>query len=97
MGRNSVADLFRGIPDRFKLKRPLTPPPALSETGTLDFFRYPAERNTIGHSGDSPFLRASKVKARIRCWFHNISFPESSSRRAGKTEGAADAARNLWR
>jgi len=66
MGRNSVADLFRGIPGRFKLKGPFTPPPALSETGTLDFFRNMAGRNTTRHSGDLPFLRASKVKARIR-------------------------------
>jgi hypothetical protein len=67
MGRNSGADLFRGIPGRQKLKRSLTPPPALSETGALDFYRNLAERNTPRHSGDLPFLRASKVKARIRC------------------------------
>jgi hypothetical protein len=67
MGRDSGADLFRGIPGRLKLKRPLTPPPALSETGTLDFFRSLAERSATRHPGDLPFLRASKVKARIRC------------------------------
>jgi hypothetical protein len=67
MGRDSVADLFRGIPGRLKLKSPLTPPPALSETGTLDFFRNPAERNTTRHAGDLPFLRGSKVNARIHC------------------------------
>jgi hypothetical protein len=67
MGGGSVADLFRGIPGRLKLKSPLTPPPALSETGTLDIFRNPAERNTTRQAGDLPFLRASKVKARIHC------------------------------
>jgi hypothetical protein len=67
MGRNSVADLFRGIPGCLKLKSPLNPPPALSETGTLGFFRDLAERNTTRHAGDLPFLRASKVNARIRC------------------------------
>jgi hypothetical protein len=41
MGRNSGADLFRGIPGRLKLKRPLTMPPELSETGKLDFFPQP--------------------------------------------------------
>jgi hypothetical protein len=67
MGRNSGVDLFRRIPGRLKLKRALTPPPAISETGTLDFFRNLTERNTTRHAGDLPFLRASKVKARIRC------------------------------
>jgi hypothetical protein len=67
MGRDSGAYLFRGIPGRLKLKRPLTPPPALSETGTLDFFRNLAERNATRHAVDLPFLRASKVNARIRC------------------------------
>jgi hypothetical protein len=67
MGRDSGADLFRRIPGRLKLKRSLTPPPALSETGTLDIFRNLAERNTTRHAGDLPFLRGSKVNARIRC------------------------------
>jgi len=52
MGRKSVADLFSGIPDRLKLKRPLNLPQALSETGTLDFFRNLAERNTTRHTGE---------------------------------------------
>src|SRR5215475_1596119 len=51
MGRKSVADLFRGIPDQLKLKRPLDLPPALSETETIDFFRKMAERNTTRHTG----------------------------------------------
>jgi len=67
MGGASGADLLRGISGRLKLKRPLTPPPAISEIGTLDFFRNLAERNTTRHSGDLPFLRTLKVKARIHC------------------------------
>jgi glycine dehydrogenase subunit 1 len=52
MGRKSVADLFSGIPDPLKLKRPLNLPQALSETGALDFFRNLAERNTTRHTGE---------------------------------------------
>lgn len=52
MGRKSVADLFRGIPDRLKLKHPLDLPPALSETDTLDFFRNLSERNNTRHTGE---------------------------------------------
>jgi glycine cleavage system P protein (glycine dehydrogenase) subunit 1 len=52
MGRKSVTDLFSGIPDRLKLKRPLNLPQALSETDTLDFFRNLAERNTTRHTGE---------------------------------------------
>jgi glycine cleavage system P protein (glycine dehydrogenase) subunit 1 len=50
MGRESISDLFRGIPDHLQLKRPLRLPPALSETETLDYFRDLAERNTGGRS-----------------------------------------------
>ena len=39
MGRNSVTDFFRGIPDHLKLKRSLNLPNALSETETLSFFQ----------------------------------------------------------
>jgi glycine dehydrogenase subunit 1 len=52
MGRKSVADLFRGIPDQLKLNRPLNLPPAQSETETLDFFRDLAERNTTRRTGE---------------------------------------------
>ncbi|HEU0179747.1 MAG TPA: aminomethyl-transferring glycine dehydrogenase subunit GcvPA [Blastocatellia bacterium] len=52
MGRKSVADLFSGIPDRLKLKRPLNLPQALSETDTLNFFRNLAENNTTRHTGE---------------------------------------------
>ena len=52
MGRKSVADLFRGIPDQLKLKRQLNLPAALSETETLNFFRDLAERNTTRHTGE---------------------------------------------
>jgi glycine dehydrogenase subunit 1 len=52
MGRKSVTDLFSGIPDRLKLKRPLNLPQALSETDTLEFFRNLSERNTTRHTGE---------------------------------------------
>ncbi|HEY8462048.1 MAG TPA: aminomethyl-transferring glycine dehydrogenase subunit GcvPA [Blastocatellia bacterium] len=52
MGRESVADLFSGIPDRLKLKRPLNLPQALSETDALDFFRNLAERNATRYTGE---------------------------------------------
>jgi glycine dehydrogenase subunit 1 len=52
MGRKSVADLFRGIPDRLKLNRPLDLPRALSETETIEFFRNLAERNTTRRTGE---------------------------------------------
>ena len=52
MGRKSVADLFSGVPDRLKLKRPLNLPQALSETDTLNFFRILAESNTTRHTGE---------------------------------------------
>jgi glycine cleavage system P protein (glycine dehydrogenase) subunit 1 len=48
MGRESISDLFRGIPDHLQLKRPLRLPPALSETETLNYFRDLAKRNTEG-------------------------------------------------
>jgi hypothetical protein len=67
MGGASGAGLFRGIPGRLKLKRQLTPPPAPSKAEARDIFRNLAERNTTRHAGDLPFLRTSKVKARIRC------------------------------
>src|SRR4030095_1717800 len=52
MGRKSVADFFRGIPEQLKLKRPLNLPAALSETETIDFFRDLAGRNTTRHTGE---------------------------------------------
>ncbi len=52
MGRNSIADLFRGIPDHLQLKRLLDLPEALSETEALSFFRDLAERNTTRHTGE---------------------------------------------
>ncbi|MCI0337572.1 MAG: aminomethyl-transferring glycine dehydrogenase subunit GcvPA [Acidobacteria bacterium] len=52
MGRESIADLFRGIPDHLHLTRPLKLPPALSETDTLSYFRKLAERNTTRFTGE---------------------------------------------
>ncbi len=52
MGRKSVSDLFRGIPDQLRLKRPLNLTAALSETETLNFFRNLSERNTTRATGE---------------------------------------------
>jgi glycine dehydrogenase subunit 1 len=52
MGRESIADLFKGIPDNLQLKRPLGLPAALSEPDTLNYFRGLAERNTTLLTGE---------------------------------------------
>jgi glycine dehydrogenase subunit 1 len=52
MGRQSIAELFRGIPDQLQLNRPLNLPAALSEIEALEFFRDLAERNTTRHTGE---------------------------------------------
>lgn len=52
MGRQSIADLFTGIPDNLQLKHPLNLPAGLSETETLNFFRELAERNSTRVTGD---------------------------------------------
>ncbi|MDQ3010237.1 MAG: aminomethyl-transferring glycine dehydrogenase subunit GcvPA [Acidobacteriota bacterium] len=52
MGRESIADLFKGIPDNLQLKRPLGLPAALSEPDTLNYFRGLAERNTTRLTGE---------------------------------------------
>lgn len=51
MGRESIADLFRGIPDHLQLNGPLNLPAALSETEALDYFRELAELNTTRITG----------------------------------------------
>ncbi len=51
MGRQSIADLFRGIPEHLQLKRPLEIPQAQSETETLKYFRDLAEQNTTRITG----------------------------------------------
>ncbi len=53
MGRKSISDLFRGIPDHLQLNRPLRLPPALSETETLNYFRNLAERNATHLTGQT--------------------------------------------
>ena len=45
MGRESIADLFRGVPASLTLNRPLDLPPALSEAEALDHFRRLADAN----------------------------------------------------
>lgn len=51
MGRESIADLFRGIPDHLQLKKPLNLPEALSETEALEYFRGLADLNTTRITG----------------------------------------------
>lgn len=51
MGLNSVGELFRGIPEKLQLKRPLAIPPALSESDALRYFRGLAERNETPVTG----------------------------------------------
>jgi glycine dehydrogenase subunit 1 len=63
MGRESISDLFRGIPDHLQLKRPLKLPPALSETETLSYFRNLAERNTTRQPGQPGQRMASFLGA----------------------------------
>ena len=45
MGRESVADLFKGIPAHLQLNQPLNLSPAYSEQQTLQYFNALAERN----------------------------------------------------
>jgi glycine dehydrogenase subunit 1 len=52
MGRESIADLFRGIPEHLQLKRPLEITKAQSETETLNYFRNLAEQNTTRITGE---------------------------------------------
>ncbi len=52
MGRESVAELFRGIPEKLKLNRQLNLPAAPSETDTLRYFRNLAELNTTRFTGE---------------------------------------------
>lgn len=60
MGRESIADLFKGIPDNLQLKRPLNLSAGLSESETMDLFRALAERNSTRFTGErmSSFLGA---------------------------------------
>ena len=52
MGRQSVSELFSGIPENLQLKSLLKLPGPFSETATLNYFRSMAERNTTRISGD---------------------------------------------
>ncbi len=55
IGAESVEALFRSIPDRLRLKRPLEVPPAIDEIGLLAEFRRLAGRNAVEHP---PFVGA---------------------------------------
>jgi glycine dehydrogenase subunit 1 len=54
-GAKSVDDLFRSIPERLRLRRPLDVPPAVDEIGLFAEMRRLAARNEVAHP---PFLGA---------------------------------------
>ena len=51
IGFSSAAELFRGIPEKLQLKRPLDLPPALSEGEALNYFRQLAGSNETRVTG----------------------------------------------
>ncbi len=51
MGRESVGDLFRGVPAHLRLQRPLYLPAALSEPEALTYFRHLAAENSTRTTG----------------------------------------------
>jgi glycine dehydrogenase subunit 1 len=55
VGAKSLEDLFRSIPERLRLSRPLEVPPPIDEIGLLAEFRRLAARNQVEHP---PFLGA---------------------------------------
>ncbi|MCI0661870.1 MAG: glycine dehydrogenase, partial [Acidobacteria bacterium] len=52
MGRQSVSELFSGVPENLQFKGLLKLPGPFSETATLNYFRSMAERNTTRITGD---------------------------------------------
>lgn len=52
IGRDSISDLFSGIPKRLQLKGPLKLTESLSETETLKYFRELAESNSTRTTGE---------------------------------------------
>ncbi len=54
-GAKSLDDLFRSIPEKLRLKRPLDVPPALDEISLFAEFRRMAAKNEVGHP---PFVGA---------------------------------------
>src|SRR5262245_7308360 len=48
IGVDSVEQLFTGIPQRLRLRRPLDIPRALSEPELLEYFQQKAARNSVG-------------------------------------------------
>jgi glycine dehydrogenase subunit 1 len=51
MGRESIDELFRGIPANLRLRTPLNLPPAFSEPDALRYFRDLASRNSTRTTG----------------------------------------------
>ncbi len=62
IGAKSLPELFRSIPDRLRLERPLELPPALDEIALFAEFRRLAARNETAHP---PFLGAG-------CYPHHV-------------------------
>jgi len=50
IGVKSVEELFRSIPERFRLKAPLNLPGPLSEAEIIEYFRARAAENSVGYS-----------------------------------------------
>jgi glycine dehydrogenase subunit 1 len=56
IGRESIDDLFKGVPQKLKLNRPLDLQQALSEPETLSYFQHLAAKNAIPVAGNGePF------------------------------------------
>jgi len=62
IGIESVEELFKGIPEKIRLKRPLDIPAALTEPELLRFFQNTAERNATGFTS---FLGAGVYRHHI--------------------------------
>ncbi len=50
IGVSSAEELFRSIPDRFRLTKPLNLPPAMSEAEVISYFRARAAENAAGYT-----------------------------------------------
>jgi glycine dehydrogenase subunit 1 len=50
IGADSIEDLFSGIPERFRLNKPLNLPGPLSEAEIIDYFKERAAENSVGYT-----------------------------------------------
>src|SRR6185436_9819952 len=62
IGLDSIEQLFSGIPEALRLRRPLSIPAALSEPELLDYFQKAAAANSSGHTS---FLGAGVYRHHI--------------------------------